>query len=198
MNLANIDFTNGSDNTAGLGQKLWYASIDDIETLPAPVVDDSVATGDLASLVTISDNIIMKPGKRFFSMYATIETGGLTSTPQGEFDGKSFVNALEFTHPGSAPQAEGFKQWSKNSSLIWLVQEQDGAIRILGHRAYPAKFVDGTGTTGVKTADLKANMFKFQSVRKGSAPFFTGKVVTSGIGSQYDANNDTFQDLFAA
>lgn len=198
MNLQNIDFAQGSDNTAGIGQFIWYASIEDIETLPQPVVDNSIADGDLASLVTIGSNIIMKSGKVFRRIYVTIETGGITATGQGEFDGKSFINALEFTHPGNEATVMGFQQWSKNASLVFLVQEQDGNIRILGHRAYPAKAVDVSGTTGVKTADLKANMFKFQSVRKGPAPIFTGKVVLSPVGSTYDKNSDGFQDLFAA
>ncbi len=195
MNIVDLDWIDGSDNTAGIGQFVYYAKKIDILTLPKPVVDNSVEDGEFENLVTITDNIIMKAGKSFKKIYCTLEKGGLSHDIQGETDGKSNMNRLKFFMPGSEAKVLGFLQWSKNSSLIFLVPEIDGQVRMLGHENYPAKLDTGPGGTGEKSADLKGTEFNFMSARKGPAPIFTGKVEVSGVGSGSDADDDGFQDI---
>lgn len=198
IDITDIEHVDGDDNTAGIGMYIMFAKLSDIATLPKPDVDDSTGTGSLESLVTISGNIIMKTGKVFKKIYVTLETGKLDHESQGEIDGMSFLNKVEFLVPGSKALALGLAQWAKNSSLILLIQEQDGTARMLGHSLYPAKMISAPGTTGQKTADRKATTFTFQSARKGPAPIFKGDVILSSPGSTVDLNNDGKQDLFAA
>lgn len=198
MNLEDIDHEDGSDNTAGIGQDIWVAKLADIATLPTPQLDDSAGTGNFSQLVTISDNIVMKSGKVFNKIRVTLETSALNGDIQGNMDGKSFKNAISGQIPGNKAKALGFLQWAKNSSLIAIIEELDGQVRILGHRAYPAKLTAGSANTGAKTTDDRAVKFTLESVRKGPAPVFTGKVVLTGgaVGSgSFDANNNTYQDI---
>ena len=185
----------GQDNTSGLAVDIYVAKIDDILTLPEPVLNDSTGSGKFADLVTISGDIQMKPGKYFRKIQAIIETAKLDGTLQGEMDGKSSLNRLDFTLAGNKADALGFQQWAKNGSLVFIVQDQDGKKRILGHRAYPAKFVEGVGTTGAASTERKQITFAFQSVRKGAAPYFTGRVLVNGVGS-VDVNADLAQDIY--
>ncbi len=196
IDLIDLNWEDGSDNTAGIGQNIYVAKKVDIETLPTPQVDNSIGDGSLAQLVTISDNIVMKPGKGMIKVYCTLEKGSLQHESQGEMDGMSFMNKLKIFMPGSKAEVLGFIQWAKNSSLIILVPEIDGQVRMLGHENYPAKMINAPGGTGEKTADLKGTEINFQSARKGPAPIFTGQVEVSGVGSGIDAEpQDGFQDI---
>lgn len=197
MNIQDLLWADGNDNTAGIQQAVYYAPLDDIATLPEPQVDVSNASGEFEQLVTISDNIIMKSGKVFRKMYVTLKNGSLKCETVGELDGKSYKNTLEFFHPGSKPQVLGFSQWAKNSSLIFLIPEADGQVRILGHKGYPAKLVNAPHDTGTKPEDTKGFKFSFESYRKGPAPVFTGQVQLQGSASgAVDANANSNQDIY--
>lgn len=198
MNLEDIDQTDGADNTAGIGQDIWVAKLADIETLPVPILDDSAGDGSFTDLVTITDNIVMKAGKVFNKIRVTLETSALNGDIQGNMDGKSFKNAISGQLPGNKAQALGFLQWAKNSSLIAIIEELDGQVRLLGHRAYPAKLTAGGASTGAKTTDDRAVKFTLESVRKGPAPVFAGKVVLTGSAAgsgSVDLNQNTYQDI---
>jgi len=176
VDLADLLHTDGDDNSAGIQSAIYVAKLADISVLPVPILDDSTGDGDFADLVTIEEDIEMELFKSFKQIYVTLETGQLDSKAQGEFDGMSFSNELEFLIPGSDPSALGFGQWAKNSSLIFLVPEVDGRVRLFGHRGFPAKMANADGTTGKKAADRKGITYKFRTSRKGPAPIFTGNV----------------------
>lgn len=199
MDLENLTHADGADNTAGIGSTIIALKLSDIETLPEPQVDDSSSSsGTLAQLVTVSANIVMKQGKVGKSIYCTLETGGLDCVLQGNLDGKSFKNSVKIQHPGSSPQLLGFMQYVKNGDVILLVEENDGQVRMLGHRSFPAKLESGSANTGSKTTDDKAAVMTFYSVRKGPAPVFTGKVqinIPGGSGA-VDANSNSLQDIY--
>lgn len=199
VTLRDLSHTDGSDNTAGIQQNVYFAKLEDILTLPKPVLDDSTGSGNLSDLVTISSNIVMKPEKQFYKLYCTLEAGELKNDAQGELDGMSFMNQLEVFLPGSSAEALGFAQWVKNSNLIILVPESDGQVRVLGHEGYPAKLVNMAGTTGKVPADRKGMTYTFKSTRKGPSPIFTGRVSTSGSGfgsGALDVNGDGYQDIY--
>ena len=192
MDTQDLTHTAGSDNTPGIQQQVFYAPLEDIATLPAPDKDDSASTtGTFADLVTITADIIMKPGKQFRSIYVTLEEGDLKHEGQGETDSMSYKNSLEFAHPGSKPEALGFAQWVKNNNIVFLVPEVDGQVRLLGSRAYPAKLSSAPGGTGKKSTDGKKTTFTFHSSRKGPAPIFKGKVELFASGGA----SSGFQDL---
>jgi hypothetical protein len=192
----NIEWEDGSDNTSGIQTKLLVAKMSDILTFPKPVLDDSTGDGEFENLVTITGNFVMKPYKKFIELYVTLETGELKHESQGELDGISFLNQLEFLIPGSKKQVLGFTQWAKNSSLCFIVTEADGQQRVLGHPGYPAKMVSAPGTTGKAPADRKSSTFTFKSSRKGPAPVFEGKIDLTGSGFS-EGDTDDFQTIFS-
>lgn len=180
----------GSDNTPGIAQKVFYTPMANVVTLPKPKVDDSASdTGSFADLVTIVDDIVVKEPLNY--IYVTLEDGELKHEGQGETDSMSFKNTLEFAHPGTKPEQLGFAQWCKNNDLLFLVPEQDGQLRVLGTRNYPAKLASAPGSTGKKSTDGRKTTFSFHSSRKGPAPVFTGKVQVQGA----NGGAATAQDL---
>ncbi|MEH0153673.1 hypothetical protein V6R21_17680 [Limibacter armeniacum] len=173
----------------GLEQILAIAKLEDIVTLPVPVSDEPAYVDNLLSdLVTITGDIVFANTVGFTRVYGTIETLKLDGESQGEFDGMSKLNSIEFLHPGSKGEMLGFDQYTQNGNFIILVREMDGQTRMLGHRGYPAKRVSGgVATTGAASADRRGNTFNFQSARKGPAPIFMGTVKLS---------DDSVQDPF--
>jgi hypothetical protein len=190
IDLSDISHTAGADNTAGIQQKILFARLEDIDILPLPDKDDSSGSGSLSDLVTISQSIRMQPYKKFYELYVTLEAAKLDSNSQGDLDGMSFKNVLEFFHPGSKADILGLAQWAKNSDLIFLVPESDGVVRLIGHRGYPAKMTKAQLTTGQKTSDRKGNTFTFESARKGPAPIFRGKIDLMGSGFESGTATD--------
>jgi hypothetical protein len=188
LNFTDLVWPDGANNTPGIGYKIAVARLSEIDETQFPQViepDPSKTSGDFdfADLVTIENDIVFKLGSSGFkTIYNTIETGELKSELQGEFDGKSFMNTLEFLHPGSRPEMLGFAAYCKNGNLIFLIEEQDGQKRLLGHPRYPAKMVSAPGTTGKESAARKAVTFTFQSVSSYPAPVFLGNVILTGSG----------------
>lgn len=190
MDTQDLTHKPGSDNTPGIGQLVFYTTMQNVVSLPKPTVDDSASdTGTFADLVTITADIVVK--KPMNSIYVTLEDGELKHEGQGETDSMSFKNTLEFAHPGTKPEQLGFAQWCKNNDLLFLVQEVDGQVRVLGTRTYPAKLASAPGGTGKKSTDGRKTTFTFHSSRKGPAPVFTGKVMVQGA----NGGNAVEQDL---
>ncbi len=179
LDFEDIDGSAGQDNTAGIQQNVYFIDFGDVETHPVlPKIEDAT---DLASLVTVTTDIVLKASKKAFRVKCTLEAGAGTSDSQGEMDGMSFKNALKFLVAGNKANADGFARYAKNGSFYVLYFELDGAPRLLGHAGYPAKMVSAPGTTGEKTADRKARTFTFQSVWSGPAPIFEGKVLAGAV-----------------
>ncbi len=195
ITLYDVPHIDGEDNTPGVQQKVLFGRISEVLTFPSPVSDNSAGTGSFADLVTISGNIVMKPGCNVYEMYVTIETSKLDGKLQGETDGKNFSNEATFFHPGQSADILGFLQWSKNSDLFAIIFENDGQARLLGHKGYPAKMISADSSTGDATTSKRGVTFTLKSARKGPAPIFTGKVQLSGAHSG-NADND-FPTYFA-
>ncbi len=190
--LEDILWVDGKNNTPGLVQSIAFASLAVIQTIPQVTTADPTAAGTFASLVTVPSDIIMKSGKKMFELYLTDETGTVMDEVQGELDGKSFKNTLEFVHPGESEEIRGFAAWAKNSNLIFVVRTKEGKRLLFGNDLSPAKLITAPGTLGKAPADRKQRTFTFKFDASYPTPTFTGKVVVNGSGS------DQLTDLFAA
>jgi len=190
LDFEDIDGTSGLDNSSGIQQPVYYVDHNDVKTHPTfPKIEDSET---LEELVTVSTDLVLKPGKSMKRIRVTLEAGALTSDSQGEIDGMSFKNALKFLVAGNKGNSDGFARYAKNGNFYLLTFELDGTARLLGNPGYPAKMVSAPGTTGEKSADRKNRTFTFQSVWSGPAPIFTGKVKIAGAA---DGDAATEQEL---
>ncbi|MDO7849226.1 hypothetical protein Q5H92_22875 [Hymenobacter sp. M29] len=179
LDFEDIEGTAGQDNTAGIQQNIYLVDFKDVLTHPTfPKIEDGT---DLASLATVTSNLVLKPTKKAHQLYCTLEAGAATSDSQGELDGMSFKNGLKFLIPGNKANADGFVRLAKNGSFYLIYFEQDGTVRILGHPGYPAKMASAPGTSGEKTSDRKGRTITFQSVWSGPAPVFEGKVMVDTV-----------------
>lgn len=178
MELDDVTWPSGKNNTGGIQQAIYVGLMADVLTFPSTVATDPLAiSGDLKDLVTINADLVMKDGKPLKKVYVTLEKGELKHDGQGEMDGRSFANTLDILHPGNSPEALGFLSFVKNADLVILLADTDGQKRLLGNRGYPAKLVDSKGTTGGTTASLKHSTMQFKSAGNIPAPIFNGAVI---------------------
>lgn len=182
ITLADIGWENGKNNTPGIIQKVSYIPLSDILTLPSVVTADPTGSGSFSDLVKVTGDLVLKAGKQLLSIYLTDETGQVMDEMQGELDGKSFKNTLEFLHPGESDEIRGFTAWAKNSNLIFIVKTKEDKNYLFGSALSPAKMVTAPGTTGKAPADRKGRTFTFKFDASYPTPTFTGKVQITGSG----------------
>ena len=160
MDFININkvLPNGQ-NMGGTIQKIRYAFHDDVLTWPTK--PDAAATLDANGVLT--GEIIMKPGKCFFDLYLTDDTGEFTIEPVGEKDGKSFVEHVSLFHPAMRKTILGFINAADNASLVIAVTDNNDTQYILGDESRPATYEgapDGFGT-GKETAGRNGVSMEF-------------------------------------
>jgi hypothetical protein len=161
-----IEFTDieknlpNGDNMGGISQKVYYGFYADVLTWPTKPTGPTL-TMETASVLT--GDLAMKTGKRLFELYLTDDTGEFKVEPVGELDGKSFVQHLNFFHPGLQRKIVTFMNATKNDNMVFIVVDNDGQKYLMGDELRPAVFAgskDGAGT-GATTAARKGASFEF-------------------------------------
>lgn len=71
--------------------------------------------------VTVSQDLVLKPGKKAIEIYATPSTIKVGDKSSGDADKKGFIHSLEFEHPGSDPELSAFLNDNVNQNLMAIV-----------------------------------------------------------------------------
>lgn len=166
-NLLDVRYTAGSVNTGGM-LNILIIDRDDILTL----ADD--VNGVVSTAITLN------AGKRFYSIYATLDKNSLGSKRQGEKDGGSFVNTLTFVSPSNQQDLIDISGKVVNGGYIVLAQEMDASAssnyRLLGNLLRPAYLTDFEQTTGANSSDFKMTSFTFSAVGQKPAVIYSGGI----------------------
>lgn len=170
------------ENMGGLTQKVFYGFHEDVEVWPAKPVNPLT----LEESAVLTGNLTMKAGKRMFELYITDDTGEFNIEPVGEVDGKSFVEHLTFFHPGLQSKILGFLNAAKGRNMIFVVQDSDGQMYLMGDPLRAAIYQgspDGNGT-GKATTDRKGISAEF-TYKTANLYIYNGPVpltiATSGV-----------------
>lgn len=172
-NLGNILWGDGDDNMGGIRTIAYYCLHSEVARggHAAPVARASATT--LAQLGSISADHTFKSGKGWKRMYTTEDAGMLDSTMQGEKDGRSWVNKIKITHPGTKEDVIGFMRLVQNAGTYWLAQDAEGRLRMVGSEFYPAKVETANLSTGETAAARKATVFEVTCSSPFPAPVCT-------------------------
>jgi hypothetical protein len=174
-----IEFTDiqknlpNGDNMGGISQKVYYGFYADVHAWPTKPL--SPATMETACVLT--GDLKMKTGKRLFELYLTDDTGEFKVESVGELDGKSFVQHLNFFHPGMQKKIVTFMNATKNDNMVFICMDNDGQTYLMGDALRPAVFAgskDGAGT-GATTAARKGSSFEF-TFKTPSNYIYTGNI----------------------
>lgn len=163
----NKNLPNG-ENMGGINQKVYFGFHADVASWPTKPVNPLT----LEANATLTGDLTMKTGKRMFELYITDDTGEFNIETVGEVDAKSFVQHLNFFHPGLQKKILGFMNAAKNDNLVFIVVDAEGQKYLMGDSMRPATYQgapDGNGT-GKETA-----------ARKGMSAEFTYKTANNHV-----------------
>lgn len=153
---------NKSSSNAGLPDPISihiiYMRESDVEQWPAVTADN----------VTITADIILRPGIVAGEIYVTPKTQEGKITTDGEIDMKGSVQVFTASHPGDSTDIASFIEQYKNEGLILLVPHASGAVRVYGWRNNPLFLADElvNGATGV------THQLTFTSSYPSNVPYF--------------------------
>lgn len=168
--LPDLQHTDGARNIAGIAEQHYVALIADILTFPRPLT--TTGAGDS---VTVSDPFVFKTGKCFAKLYSTLEEGELQDDAQGARDCQSQMVKGTLFFPGSDAPAVEVADKLKNSSLVFLIRENNGQLRIVGSPELPA-MVKPSGKVGKKTSDSKGTTYPIEAPSNTPPFIYTGDV----------------------
>lgn len=171
MTTTSVPYPKGLYNPAGITE-VYFCYPEDVSVFPA-LADPASAT-TLSSLVTYSDDIVMKTGKQFFQVYCTLETGQVKSTLVGSRDGKGYETSVEISFPGNDPVFLGFKAYGANRDFILLVKEKNGKVRVIGDLDNTAIIDSDEEMSGQKIADARKSTLTFKASGPTPAPIYAG------------------------
>lgn len=175
MNSKAIQWPQGRYNPAGV-KRVFYAFVEDILSFPTLADPETALTFE--SLAEYDGAIVMKPGKQFFPLYCTVETGEITSTLVGPRDGKGFENSVSISFPGSEAEFLGFKAASANRNIVFIVEEKNNKMRVLGSLDDPAFMDTDESTSGKAIADGRTSVLGFKASGATPAPIYTSPLAS--------------------
>lgn len=189
------DYTqeSGIDNTPGIQMNLYWAPVADADTIPLPILDDTLGAGSFADLCTVEADIVMALNKSMNKLEVILEKGGYDAGMQGGRKSKNFLNTLKFVVAGTEATLRGMAQYFKNSDTFWLVPDADGPVNLFGDKRFPAQFNDFKMVSGDERSGDRNAEFTFVYARKGPVPIFTGQVKLTG--STSESGDDSYQDI---
>ena len=176
----NKNLPNGN-NMGGLVQKVYFGYHSDVAVFPTKPTNPLTLEANAA----LTGDLVMKSGKRLFSMYLTDDTGEFKIDSVGEVDGKSFVEHLTLFHPGLQKSIIGFMDAAKNANLVFIVVDSDGQKYLMGDELRSAVYAgapDGAGT-GKDAAARKGVSMEF-TYKTSNVHIYTGNVpLTEAVSS---------------
>ena len=146
----------GSENMGGYKNRVAF--IPDCAVTAVPTLPDKDTVVDAGDLVTAAGAFVFKDGDSPQFIYATKGTVNYNAEPQGEIDGQSFVQTLEFGHPGSAAEVGAFARLVNNTPGYVIYEGHDGQQYMVGQKGYPAN-ISPAFAGGAAAADRKAHTF---------------------------------------
>lgn len=155
----------GSENMGGYKNRVLFipaCSVSEIPTLPAEVTES-------VDLVTAAGSFTFNElGDEPIFIYATDKTVTLTAENQGETDGQSFVQQVEFFHPGSKAEVAAFSRKVNNTPGYIILEDPNGDQYMVGSKGLPAN-IKPSFSGGTDRADRKG--FAFTGEADSFSPF---------------------------
>lgn len=162
----------------GLTPQVYWAEIGDFETLNDPkdiCDDDGNGAESFEELSEITENHVMKAGKKLHKVEFVTETGDLVHALLGEVSRRLFSNTQKITIAGSSSEVLGFTRFIRNKKLIWFIEEfGTGRIRQLGSKRMGAIVSAVEGGLEATLEGNNAITITVTDKQKWLAPIYSG------------------------
>jgi hypothetical protein len=154
--LQSVETVSGGDNDAGLKRKFYFALHKDVLTWPSLAATPTT----YAEKTTYTTPFVMKSTKRFWEIdLTTNKDNGLDSESAGSVGSLSSINKLRGLSARISPAIVGWIEEHKNDELVFIVEELDGQLKVVGDEGLPAMFESFMVQGGGKVGDDKQATF---------------------------------------
>lgn len=156
IGFANLTWPSGSENMGGYKNKLLFIPADAVTAVPEIGNTEALAAEDLvtaAGAFTFKDT-----GDKPIFIYATKNTVSYNSENQGEVDGQSFLQTLEWIHPGSSAEVGAFARKVNNTPGYLIYEDIKGVQYMVGQSGMPCS-IKPAFTGGASPSDRKGTTF---------------------------------------
>jgi len=166
VGFANLTFPCGEENMGGYKNRILFIPACSVSAVPELSTTEATTAADL---VTAAGAFTFKTtGDKPIFIYATKGTVQLNAEPQGELDGKSYVQTVEFVHPGSSAEASAFARKVNNTPGYVIVEDKKGVQYMIGQSGMPA-YISPSFAGGAAATDRKG--FTFTGEADSFSPF---------------------------
>lgn len=167
-----IEFCQGKKSLPGIKPHVYGISTRDVVSVPRPKRGEN-----LASIATITEDIVIKSEKKWHKIGLIPEDGQITAESQGTYGSKTFAITATVNIPGTAEEATAYAAEVNNDSMIYLVPQRDGKYRLVGSDAFPA-MVAPSQSTGQAATDTNQTTLTITATDEVPAPFYQGEIIT--------------------
>lgn len=156
VGFANLTWPSGSENMGGYKNRLLFIPVDSVTGVPEL---SSTTITDAEDLVTAEGAFTFKEvGDKPIFIYATKNTVSYNAENQGEVDGQSFLQTLEFMHPGSSAEVGAFARKVNNTPGYLIYEDAKGVQYMVGQSGMPCS-IKPAFSGGASPTDRKGTTF---------------------------------------
>ena len=130
-----LKWPQGKNNMAGYKPRLLFIPEQAVTAMPAVAYDSDKKTYVAAGSFTFATGTddLTKP----LYLYSTDGKVGHSAEPQGETDGISYKQKVEFFFPGNLPEMHLFNAMVKNTRGYYVIEDVDGVQYLVGEEGLP-------------------------------------------------------------
>lgn len=161
----------------GLRQRAWGIPKKQILKWPKlPNPSDEGAT--METIASYEGDFSLAADAAFFTIDILDTASNIKSESQGTLPSKTFVNTLTLKYAGNNAAATGFCRLANSDDLVYIIQQRDGAFRVLGNEMFRSD-TKPSQESGMEVTDSSGTQFEITVTDVCPAPFYSGKFKTA-------------------
>jgi hypothetical protein len=164
----------GESTRPGFAVTIYAVCPCDIDVFPARKT--TTAVGDS---ITLDGNIVLKTDKKWATITAISDTVGLIENGVGVTGSKSIQSEFPFKVLKSIA-ADEWVDKHLNGCFVFLIQNKEGKIRVIGSKDIPATIETTVGSNGLVLSDEKNWALTVIDKTGRVAPYYEGTIDLTG------------------
>jgi len=170
MDVQDLVIECGTSSTPGTKRFLYAVCACDIDVFPP-----FLATTGVGDSIKLDGDITLLATKKFAKVGLIIDSGEIKHPGVGVIGSRSYNNQLDGKIQKNIASDEWFNK-NKNSCFVFVVEQKDGTVRVLGNKDVPAMITASEGTEGVNNESEKVWNFTVMDTIGSVAPYYEGAI----------------------
>ena len=172
--MTSLRFCAGEIVAPGVRTRIFFVDYDDIVKWPEL---PKVATAKMSEIATYKGDFTLAADKKWLVIDLVNNKGQIEWETQGEGASRLFLNKMTIHHATISADAAGLQRQFLGRSGVFLVQQRDGAFRVLGCEGYRPE-ITPKGSTGEGVTGEMGTKLEISATDFAPAPYYVGKITT--------------------